>query len=452
MPDTPHPRAAVWRRAIHAQSERRGVALSPDVVDELLTYLEDLDAAMRREGVPDRDIARAVDHAIAHARYDDLAATRRGRRLVRANGSFADLLFDVRYTMRAARRRVTFTAAIVVILAVGIGATVAAYAVIDAVLLRPLPYPEHDRLVVLSHGVAPNESRSFSPADWRDYAARASAVAPLAAWASWPMNLSGTGDPERLRSFLISGDFFAVAGTPPALGRLATVADDRPSAPAVAVLSDGFWRRRFGASPGVIGTTVQLNGQTVTIIGVMPPAFALPDPRADLWMPMGLAPAVLNDRAGEWLSLIGRLQPDASIDEARAELSTIAAQLAAAYPRPHRDVQIGVTSLLDAIVGGVRRPLWLGGLAALFVLLAGLANAANLMLAAATARQDEMAIRASLGANASRLARQLLTESLVLAIAGGLLGALLSVTFLGAFTMLAQDAFPRAASDRKSVV
>ncbi len=351
--------------------------------------------------------------------------------------------FDVRYAARSMRRQVAFTAAVVTILALGIGATTAAYVVIHAVLLRALPYPDSQQIVVIAHATPTGDSQSFAAADWLDYRARNESTVALASYASWPMNLTGRGDPERLRSIIVSGNFFHVMGSRPALGRVATPADDTPAAPGVVVLSDAFWRARFGGLRSVVGISIVINGRPATVIGVMPPDFAVPTPHVDLWMPMGLGGEVLADRAGEWLSMIGRLRPNVDMASAQSALTATSSALAREHPATNRDERALVRPLLDQVVGGIRRPLWLGGFAALFVLIAGCANAANLMLARATLRRDEIALRAALGAEPVRLARQLLVESAMLAGVGGSLGVVAAAAFLRSFVVLADGRLPR---------
>lgn len=440
-----------WRRLVRAHSEAQGQRLSPDVVEELVSHLADVHATERDLGRSDEEATAAARRVLEGAAYSEVAATRRAAaspsrlidRAPRFDRLLADLAFDVRYALRGMRRQAAVSFAIVAILATGIGATTAVYAAIECVLIKALPYPSASRLVVMKRVTPAEVSGAFSPADWRDYAARHRSSLTLAAYASWPMNLTGTGEPERLRSVIVSGEFFDVAGSPPALGRTTTAPDDRESSPAVVVLSHGFWTRRFGANPSVVGTNVVLNDRVATVVGVMGPGFALPDASVDLWMPMGLAPAVLEDRAGGWLSLIGRLRPGVTPGAVQAELAVTSAQLAARFPRTNGDARAVVRPLLDEVVGGVRRPLWLGGLAVVFVLLAGTANAANLMVARATMRRDEIAIRSALGADPRRLARQLLAESGVLAGIGGIVGVALSWAFLRAFVVMADERVPR---------
>jgi putative ABC transport system permease protein len=441
-----------WKRLVRQHSAATACPLSSDVVDELAAHIADVYAAEREAGRSARQARDAAMAVLARGAYDEVAARSRaaapGSQLIEraafgAGSLWRDIGFDVRYAVRGMRRQVGFTLAVVAILAVGIGATTAAYAVIDTVLLRALPYPDSAHLVVLTHVTAKEESRAFAAADWLDYAARHESALALSAYASWPMNVTGGGDPERLRSILVSGNFFDVIGVRPAAGRASTRMDDSPSAPGVVVLSDGFWRRRFGANPSAIGASIVLNGRPSTVVGVMPPDFALPSKDVDLWMPMGLAPDVLADRASEWLSVVGRLRPGIDVRRAQADLGVTSMDLAAAFPRTNAEERAVIRPLLDELVGSVSRPLWLGGLAALFVLLAGSANAANLMLARATLRRDEIAIRAALGAEPLRLARQLLVESAVLAAVGGLLGVSASAVFLRSFVLLADGRVPR---------
>jgi putative ABC transport system permease protein len=452
MPDS---RRNQWRRLLRLRSEPQGDALPPDVLDELLSHLADAHAAELARGASEREAMAVIRRMIDAGVYDEVAGARRAaaapsrlveRTRARVGRAWLDVGFDLRYAVRTMRRQVPFTAAVVTILAVGIGATTAAWAVLQAVVLNELPYPAARELVVLRHASGAEESRAFSPADWLDYARHRRSFRALAAFASWPMNLTGAGEPERLRSVIVSGGFFDVAGVRPALGRLTGLADDTPAAPAVVVLGDGFWRRRFAASPSVLGTAIRLNGQAATVVGVMPSGFALPTRDVDLWMPMSLSPEVLADRDGEWLSLVGRLQPGTTIRDAAADLSVTAAHLAVAFPRRSRDRDLIVRSLLDEIVGGARRALWLAGLAALIVLLAAGANAANLLLARATVRRDELAVRAALGADPMRLARQLLTESALLAAIGGAGGVGLAWAFLRLFQRLAAGRVPRLES------
>jgi predicted permease len=449
----PDPRRDDWTSLVRARAEAQGRDLSPDVVDELAGHLADAQSEARDRGQSDDEAHRAAMLVLDDAVFVELAARLRARHLApsrlsertgnRLGRLWSDLAFDVRYSLRTMRRSVGFSAVVIVILAIGIGASTAAFTVIDAVLLHALPYPRPDQLVVLERVTSQGDRGPLAPADWRDYASRNAASLALAAYASWPMNLTGGGEPVRLRSFIVSGNFFDVVGQSPLRGRGFAASDDTPSAPGVVMLAYGFWSRRFGGDPAALGTTVVVNGHPATIVGVMPPEFAVPNNDVDVWMPMGLSPEVLSDRASKWLSVVGRLRPDVRPSEAQAALSVTAAALAAQFPRTNTGERPSVTPLLEVIVGGVRRALWLGAAAVMVVLLVGCANVANLMLARATVRRDEMALRSALGAEPGRLTRQLLAEGGVLAAAGCVVGMAAAALFLRAFVVLGEGRVPR---------
>ena len=444
-------RVARWRQAIEARARALGLRLASDVVDELLSHVADVYDSLRTEGESAEDALAEADRLIASGAYDAVAARTRARRRDSALPDAArpavwpssGWAYDLRSAFRTLVGRPLVSLAVVVILGLGVGVTTAAYAVVRPVLLAALPYPAASELFVPTHGRSPDAGTAFSPADWRDYASGNHSLAGLAAYASWPVNLVGVAEPLRLRSVIVSGDFFAVLGAPAALGRVSGPGDDRAEAPAVAVLSDRGWRHLFGADPGLIGRIIYLNAQPVTVVGVMPPAFAWPDEQVDLWMPMALSAQTLADRSGEWLSLVGRVRSGVTLSTARSDLSVLCASLATAYPTPTRSAQVDVVPVLTQVVGRVRRPLALGALAALAVLLAAVANAGNLMLASVTLRREELALRAALGASPGRITRGLLFEGLLLALAASVVGIVLAWLFLRGFEVLADGRVPR---------
>ena len=351
------------------------------------------------------------------------------------------MLQDLRFALRTWRRQPGFAAGVIVTLALGLGITTAIFTVAYSVVLRPLPYGAPGRLVVLLHG----GTSPVSPADFLDYRRELRTVTPLSAAQWWEANLTGRGQAERLRGLQVSANLFETLQVSPALGRTFHRGDDR-SGSKVVVLSHGLWTRRFAADPDILGQTILLDREPYVVIGVMPASFRFAPfwaTRAELWKPLSLEHR-LNDRGGRSLRLFGRLAQGATAESARAEASTIAARLASAYPDTNAGLGIDVVPLHEKTVGSVRPLLGvLAGMAA-FVLLIACANVSSLLLARASSRQREMAVRTTLGASAARLIRQHLAESFVLSAAGGVGGALLASSGLALLgSMLPPGSLPR---------
>ncbi len=349
-----------------------------------------------------------------------------------------DLSQDARYAARMLRRTPGFTAVAILTLALGIGANSAIFTVVHAVLLRPLPYPEPDRLIgiVQQHTSSGPEFATWPDfADWRD---RSSSVNRIGGAWTRAFNLTGIEEPERLSGAAVTATLFATLGVAPHLG--ATFDPDGKSDPRSVVLSHRLWQRRFGAAADVIGRTVSLNGTPHTVVGVMPPGFAWPE-SAELWVPLVVEASM--GRGYHMLQVVGRLRPGATVDQARAELATIAAASAAAYPEFNKDWGVAVSSLLEFTVGSTGRPLWILAGAAGCVLFIACANVAGLLTARAFTRRQEVSVRAALGASRQRIIRQLLTESLVLSIAGGASGLVLAAWAIP--WLLGLTTLPRAA-------
>jgi putative ABC transport system permease protein len=336
---------------------------------------------------------------------------------------------DLRYGVRLFARRPTFASMAILTLALGIGATTAIFSAVDAVLLRSLPYPRPEQLIRISSLDLKDphpSARNLSLPDVRDFERRTSSFQAIGAYnATGYFTLTGGGDPERVARALVTSGYFRALGVQPMLGRFFTPEEDRPSPPAEVVLSYGFWQRQFGGDRTVIGRLMTLSGVTGPIIGVAPQTFAHPDPKIEA------APDVFvladpdeqqSPRSGRYLRAVARLKDGVSIDHASADLQAVAASLAIAYPSSSFGKSTIVEPLRAVVTGESRAPLWLLQAATLAILLIGCANLASLMLGFASGRATELATRAALGAARTRLVRQLVTESLVLAAAGGLAG------------------------------
>ncbi len=334
----------------------------------------------------------------------------------------ATLAGDVRYAVRMFRREPAFTVLAILALALGIGATTAIFTVVDSVLLRPLPYKDPDRLVVALRG--PLASGPVSPADYLDYRRDARSFEGLGAAQAWGGTLGGGERPEILSGLQVSPDLFSLLGVPPLIGRTFVEGDDRPGHEKVVVLAHGLWQRRFGSDRSVIGRTISMNGEPFVVVGVMPPSFRFApfwQTRAEIWAPLSLARR-LDDRDGRSLRLFARLENGVSVAEAQAEMRAIAGRLEQVFPQTNTGVGITVRPLLDRVVSGIR-PMLLALMAMVtFVLLIACANVANALLARASGRQKEIGVRVAIGASHARVIRQMLTESVLLAAVGGLVG------------------------------
>jgi putative ABC transport system permease protein len=330
------------------------------------------------------------------------------------------LIQDLRHAARLLRKSPVFTAAALLTMALGIGANTAIFSVVNAVLLRPLPFPEPDRLVFITRE---GDVSILDGIDWRAQSRTHEEIALFLR--SWAFDLSGDGEPERLRGSVVEPDYFRVLRMPPLLGRVLGPEDNRPGVAQVAVLSEGFWTRRFGGDRSVLGRTVVLSDVPTTIVGVMPAAFDLLDDQIDLWVPVASAtPAFLGERGTNNFDAIGRLRPGVTVEEGRAEMVAISQRLEQAYPDSNRRKIVEPMALLEFLVGDVRRSLWVLLAAVGVVMLVGSVNLAGLLLARSSARGGEFALRTAVGASAGRLVRQLLAEGLLLAALGGAAGVL----------------------------
>jgi putative ABC transport system permease protein len=354
---------------------------------------------------------------------------------------------DVRYGVRMLLQNPASTLVALVALSLGIGANSAIFSVVNGVLLRPLPYPDPERLVVvwetkLSIG---KKQELVSPVQFRAWSNENRVFDGMAAWRQEPRVLTGGELPERVETVLISPGGLEMLGVKPALGRTFSPEENQPGHNLAAILSYGLWQRRFGGDRAVLGKAVTLDGIGYTVVGVTPPDFRLLDVPAGLWIPYTLDSKELDprNRAVRTLRVVARLKPGATLGQARAEMRSISRRLELADPDANTGYSASVVPLRDQLVGDIRTTLWMLLGAVLFVLLIACANVANLLLARAGAREREIALRAALGANPARLLRQLLTESLLLALAGGLLGLLLAAWSISLLRQLGPATLPR---------
>jgi putative ABC transport system permease protein len=440
-----------------------GLHLAPTreaaIVEELAQYLEDCFAELLAGGA-----SRAEAYAQALAELSDSEfLTRELRRMERQitqepialgtnrrTNMIADLCQDLRFGARMLAKQPGFTLIATLTLALGIGVNTAIFSVVDAVLLRPLPFREAERLMML--GTVDSRKgdglSSVSYPNFVDLRAQSGSFERLAVFRDRSFTLTGSGEPARLKGVVASADLFALLGVSPSLGRSFRPEEDNAGA-SVVILSHGLWRRRFNSDPQVIGRNITLDDRSLTVVGVAPAGFQFPiaaEP-ADLWTTIA-HDATGNDpmtaqRGLAYLSVIGRLKPGVSGAQAQAEMDGIARSLERQYPDDNAHHGARLAPALEQIVGDVRRPLLILFGAVGCVLLIACANVANLLLARATARRREIALRAALGASRGRVIRQLLTESVLLALAGSVCGWLLAWSCMESLLSLSPENIPR---------
>jgi putative ABC transport system permease protein len=353
---------------------------------------------------------------------------------------------DIKYGTRMLLKNPGITFIVILALALGIGANTAIFSVVNSVLLRPLPYPEPDRLIFLNEKSAVLDEMSISYPDFEDWRTQNQTLEKIGVYNRGSYNLTGNGEAERIITGQVSADLFTVLRVNPLMGRLFTNEEDKPGGTPVVLLGYGLWQRRFAGQAGILNQPITLNGKTYTVIGIMPQDYQYPS-RVEMWVPVGQ----LSDQAswkqrGNHPGLYGvaRLKPGVTYDQAVADLARVGSNLEKQYPDSNSGNGIRVRPLLEIYVSDIRRALWVIFGAVAFVLLIACANIANLLLARATGRRKEMAIRTALGAGRWRIARQLLTESILLSLVGGTLGLLLGRWGINLILYMSPDSIPRS--------
>jgi predicted permease len=418
-----------------------------DRYNELLVTGQSEDTAFRTtiDELKGEDMLACSLRPVKSDSYRDPVALGKG-----SSNLFAGILQDIHYAFRMMRKSPGFTTVAVLTLVLGIGANTAIFSIVNGVLLNPLPFPNPQELTVLYEHTANFEKFSISYPNFLDWQRTNSTFASMAAYRHEDFNITGSGEPERVRGGMVSAEFFPTLGVQPLLGRLFVRDEDRLGAAPVALLAEGFWQRRFGSARDIIGKQIIMNGDAYTIVGVLPASFHF---RAfnfagikDVYVPVGQTkdPFFYHRDVHKGMDAIGRLKPDVSLAAAQADMAQIARNLAAAYPNADKDTGASVMPLRDDLVHEVRPYLWLLLGAVGFVLLIACVNVGNLQLARSTGRVHEFAIRCALGADRWRVVRQLLTESVALGLAGGAIGACVAAWGTQAAIRLLPETLPRA--------
>lgn len=354
---------------------------------------------------------------------------------------------DLRYGVRLLLKKPGFTAVVVLTLALSISATTVVFSVVNALLLRSLPYSNPAQLVNVWGVFKSNNKAYASAANFREWQQRNQSFQSLAAYDLLKFNLTGGDRPEAVDAALVTANLFPLLNVQPVRGRGFQAEEEQPANGHVAIISDGLWQRHFGADAGALGKTLLLDGDSYTVIGIMPKGFTFPE-KIDVWLPLSFVPEELADRGYNHIAVVGRLKPGVTLQQAQADMATIADEQARQYPNENAGRGMRLITFQENLVGDIRMALWILSIAVLCVLLIACVNVANLLLARATARQKDIAIRIGLGASRRDLIRQLLTESLLLSLLGGAIGLIFAYSGLQILTTVGPANIPRLSEVR----
>jgi putative ABC transport system permease protein len=432
----------LWRLGTRNKSRVR-----QEVDEEIQTHLDARIAQLERQG-----LSPAAAREEALRLFGDLEETKkvcldsdwRRERHVRRKEYYGEMKRDIIHALRQLRRRPGFALVAILTLGVGIGANTAVFSAADHVLLRPLPYADIDRVVTLweTERGTTTDHKEVSPGNMLDWRERSSSFEHLAVAEPYGFDITGDGPPTPLHAWLISEGFFEALGVEPILGRNFVAEEFQPNSGFVVLLSYGLWQRHFGSNPSIVGQTIQIDHQAATVVGVLPPELEYPEPR-DIWAPKWFRESELTDRYSDYMFAVGRLAPGVSVAGARADMDRIAAAMSEEFPRSNINTGVNVIPLEQQILGDVRPALLVLLAAVGLLLLIACANVATLLLARGAEREREFGLRAALGAGRARLVRQLVSESVLLAAAGGAVGLLLANVGVRALTALMPPELPR---------